>query len=113
MESESEDVWPVDELVGPVGVALRAAQDGHGDVRQVLRPLGGGDDDGRGAIGLHAAVELAHGLGDEGRGKVVFHRQGPAAHHGLVVQLSVAPAGERNRPRGFGRDAVFLDIALR
>ena len=64
---------------------------------EVACPLQGGDDHGRRAVGLEAAVELAQRLGDVGRGVVLLPGERAAPHQGLVVQLGVLPAGEGHR----------------
>src|SRR5581483_11082262 len=50
------------------------ATDQHPGMRAIARPLGAGDDDGRGVVGLHAAVEQVQRLADDAAGEHLLNR---------------------------------------
>ena len=96
MEPDLERILAVGDVVCRIGMALGAAEVEDGRVREIARALGRGEHHRRPAIGLEAAVELAQGLGDEGRREVVLEGERLASHQRLLVLVRVLAAGERH-----------------
>ena len=93
-------------------VALHGAEEVHGSVRELLGPLGRHEDDGGGAVVLHAAVEQAVGLGDPAALVVGLARERPAVHHGPRVLLRVVVGSQRHCPLGVEADPALVHEAV-
>src|SRR5207248_1999305 len=100
-------------LVGgrPRGVA-DAGDDLHRMLLQVAGALQAGDDAGRAAIGLQAAVEQAEGRGHQPRVQIVLHRE-RLLHQRARVLAGVLAAGDRHGAKLLLGGAVLVHVALR
>ena len=97
-----EQVGAVGDVVRGRGMTLGATEQHDGSLLQIACALDRRHDHRGRAVGLEAAIEEAERFRHPRRREVVVHRQLAAAHHGLLVEVRVLAAGERDRP-GVGR----------
>ena len=93
------------------GAAGRAAHV-HRAVREIARPLLGGEDDAAAAVGDHAAVELVQRIGDEPRRQHVVDGDRVAVHR-VGIAGRVLARLHRDRRELLGRGAVLVHVPLR
>ena len=82
----------------------------HGLVGELVRPLGRGEEDGRGAVGLGAAVEQAQRAAHHGRGEDLLDGD-LALEVGVGVEAPVVVVLHRHRRQHLGRGAELVHVA--
>src|SRR5579872_7296156 len=83
-----------------------------GRIFQLARTLGSGHDNGDAAVDRHVAIVKAERFGDPAGIEIILARHWLRIEKCAWIEVSVAPAVERQRRQGFARRTITMHITL-